>query len=467
MGFFDRISEGLSRSRDKFKEQINVLLDRGPDLDEDFWDGLEEALILSDIGGSASCDIVENLRDQAKRKALPDAYAVLDMLYEQVANTFTPAEKDIFDDDSALVLFVGINGTGKTTTVGKIAKKETDAGRTVILGSADTFRAAAIEQLEVWAQRAQVEMVTRERGSDPASVCYDTIERAEAIGADLVLIDTAGRLHTSSDLMRELEKVVNVVRKRSSYPVYTVLVIDATTGQNGLHQAREFNKSLDLDGLIITKLDGTAKGGIALAVSHELELPIFKIGVGEGIDDLRPFDAMDFAKALLGDFDERQEESDEEPEENQDEPNWEPDERQDEPDEETEELDATTSAEPDERQEPIIPAVETEAGELEPDQQELDQQESVQQEPELEDLNENDGYQVPVADDTHEAELTETLEQPDTIELDTSDEGDKCQNEFDEEIDGEEPAEEADVAPEIEEEEEAPKKRSWFSRLFE
>lgn len=467
MGFFDRVSEGLSRSRNKFKEQINVLLDRGPDLDEDFWDGLEETLILSDIGGSASCDIVENLRDQATRKALPDAYAVLDMLYEQVANTFTPAEKDIFDDDSALVLFVGINGTGKTTTVGKIAKKETDAGRTVILGSADTFRAAAIEQLEVWAQRAQVEMVTRERGSDPASVCYDTIERAEAIGADLVLIDTAGRLHTSSDLMRELEKVVNVVRKRSSYPVYTVLVIDATTGQNGLHQAREFNKSLDLDGLIITKLDGTAKGGIALAVSHELELPIFKIGVGEGIDDLRPFDAMDFAKALLGDFDERQEESDEEPEENQDEPNWEPDERQDEPDEETEELDATTSAEPDVCQEPIIPAVEAEAGELEPDQHELDQQESVQQEPELEDLNENDGCQVPVADDTHEAELTETLEQPDTIELDTSDEGDKCQNEFDEEIDGEEPAEEADVAPEIEEEEEAPKKRSWFSRLFE
>lgn len=483
MGFFDRISEGLSRSRDKFKEQINVLLDRGPDLDEDFWDGLEETLILSDIGGSASCDIVENLREQATRKALPDAYAVLDLLYEQVANTFTPAEKDIFDDDSALVLFVGINGTGKTTTVGKIAKKETDAGRTIILGSADTFRAAAIEQLEVWAQRAQVEMVTRERGSDPASVCYDTIERAEAIGADLVLIDTAGRLHTSSDLMRELEKVVNVVRKRSGYPVYTVLVIDATTGQNGLHQAREFNKSLDLDGLIITKLDGTAKGGIALAVSHELELPIFKIGVGEGIDDLRPFDAMDFAKALLGDFDERQEESDEEPEENRDEIDEETEEnqgeldveldgRQDEPDEETEELHAPTSVEPNEYLKPFIPAVEEEAEELEPDQQDFNQQESNQQEPdqqepELEDLNEGDRYQVPDADDTHEAELPETSEQPETTELDTPDEGDVYQDEFDEETDGEESAEEADVTPEIEEEEEKPKKRSWFSRLFE
>lgn len=300
MGFFDRISEGLSRSRDKFKEQMNILLDRGPDLDEDFWDGLEETLILSDVGAPAAADIVENLRDQATRKALPDAYAVLDLLNDQIASTFTPGGEEIFDGEDALVLFVGINGTGKTTTVGKIAKEATDAGRKVILGSADTFRAAAIEQLEVWAQRAQVEMVTRERGADPASVCYDTIERAEEAGADLVLIDTAGRLHTSSDLMRELEKVVNVVRKRSKMPVFTVLVIDATTGQNGLQQAREFNKALNLDALIITKLDGTAKGGIALAISHELELPVVKIGVGEGLEDLKDFDPHAFAEALVG-----------------------------------------------------------------------------------------------------------------------------------------------------------------------
>ena len=290
MAFFERISKGLSRSRNKFKEQMNVLLDRGPKLDEDFWELLEETLILSDVGAYAADSIVENLRDQAARQALPDAYAVLDLLNDQIATT--------------------INGTGKTTTVGKIAKEYSDAGRAVILGSADTFRAAAIEQLEVWAERAGVEMVTRERGSDPASVCYDTIERAEQTGANLVLIDTAGRLHTSADLMRELEKVVNVVRKRSQMPVYTILVIDATTGQNGLQQAREFNKALDLDGLIVTKLDGTAKGGIALAVSHELELPIYKIGVGEGIEDLRDFDAHDFASALIGDFDERYDDED-------------------------------------------------------------------------------------------------------------------------------------------------------------
>ena len=306
MGFFDRISEGLARSRDKFKEQMNVLLDRGPDLDDEFWDGLEETLILSDVGAPAASSIVENLRDQATRKALPDAYAVLDMLNEQIASTFTEGGEEVFGGDPALVLFVGINGTGKTTTVGKLAKGASDAGRNVILGSADTFRAAAIEQLEVWARRADVEVVERERGSDPASVCYATIERAEETGADLVLIDTAGRLHTSADLMRELEKVVNVVRKRSQLPVYTVLVIDATTGQNGLLQAREFNNALSLDGIVVTKLDGTAKGGIALAVSHELELPVLKIGVGEGMGDLKDFDAHDFARALIGDFDERE-----------------------------------------------------------------------------------------------------------------------------------------------------------------
>lgn len=305
MGFFDRISQGLARSRERFTEQMNVLLDRGPNLDDDFWDGLEETLILADIGGPAAFDIVEGLRDTATRKALPDAYAVLDLLNERMASSFAEGGEEIFGGEPAVVLFVGINGAGKTTTVGKLAKEATDAGRTVLLGSADTFRAAAIEQLEEWARRANVEICTRERGSDPASVCYDTLERAESKGADLVLIDTAGRLHTSADLMRELEKVVNVVRKRSSLPVYTVLVIDATTGQNGMQQAKEFDRALKLDGVIVTKLDGTAKGGIALAVSHELDLPIIKIGVGEGLDDLKDFDAHEFARAFVGEFDER------------------------------------------------------------------------------------------------------------------------------------------------------------------
>lgn len=301
MGFFDRISSGLHRSRDKFKEQMNILLDRGPDVDEEFWETLEEALILSDFGAAAADAIVEELRDEATRKALPDAYAVLDLLAEKIADQFIETDGSIFDDE-AVVLFVGVNGSGKTTTVGKIAAEAHSNDRKVLLGSADTFRAAAIEQLEEWARRADVEIVSRERGSDPASVCYETLERAGQTGADLVLIDTAGRLHTSDDLMRELTKVVEVVRRRSELPVYTVLVIDATTGQNGLQQAREFNKALDLDGIIVTKLDGTAKGGISVAIAHELELPLYKIGVGEGIEDLQDFDALDFANALIGEL---------------------------------------------------------------------------------------------------------------------------------------------------------------------
>lgn len=299
MGFFDKINEGLHRSRDKFKEQMNILLDRGPDVDEEFWEELEETLILADIGASAADSIIEELRDQAKRKALPDAFAVFDMLTDQMASTFTPPETDVFEESPSLVMFVGINGSGKTTTAGKLAAAYKEKGRNVLLCGADTFRAAAIEQLQVWAQRSGVQIVSRDRGSDPASVCFEAIEVAEKNGSNLVIIDTAGRLHTSDDLMRELQKVVNVVRKRASIPVYTVLVIDATTGQNGLQQAREFNKALDLDGVIVTKLDGTAKGGIVFAIKRELGLPVKFIGVGEGVNDLKPFVPEEFAEALL------------------------------------------------------------------------------------------------------------------------------------------------------------------------
>jgi fused signal recognition particle receptor len=295
-----RTKIGMQSSRRTFRERMNVLMHRGAKLDDEFWDGLEEILITSDIGARTSMGIVENLRESAQRQALPDGDAVTELLIDQIAEAFPEPEHDLFGELPSLVLFVGINGSGKTTTVGKLAYQSHEEGHHVLLGSADTFRAAAIEQLEVWAQRADVEIVERKRGSDPASVCYDTIERAEEVGADEVLIDTAGRLHTSDDLMRELQKVVNVVRKRANMPVSTVLVIDATTGQNGLQQAREFDKALDLDGLIVTKLDGTAKGGIAVAIASELNLPIYKIGVGEGLEDLQDFDAHAFAESLVG-----------------------------------------------------------------------------------------------------------------------------------------------------------------------
>ena len=298
MAFKDKID----RSRAKFNERMNVLFRRGPKLDEDFWDDLEETLILSDLGAQATMEVIDRLRDQATRRALPEAYAVLDLLADEISGLFAEPDPDPFRMNPACVLFVGINGAGKTTTVGKLANQASLGGRKVLIGSADTFRAAAIEQLDIWGERSGVEVVKRERGSDPASVCYDVVERAEQLGSDLVLIDTSGRLHTSDELMRELQKVVNVTRKRADVDVKTVLVIDATTGQNGLQQAREFDKALDLDGVIMTKLDGTAKGGIAVAVSHELGLPILRVGVGEGIEDQQPFEPREYAEALFGEM---------------------------------------------------------------------------------------------------------------------------------------------------------------------
>ena len=299
MGWFQRLSEGLSKTRKKITGELNVLFEVGPQVGDDFWDDLEATLIMADIGAGAAEQVTERLRERSQREDLTGVREVNDALVDLLADAFTPCERDPFEESPSCVLFVGVNGAGKTTTVGKIASEAKAAGRRPIIGSADTFRAAAIEQLDVWGSRAHVQVVKRERGADPASVCYDTLDAAEAQGADLVLIDTAGRLHTSADLMRELGKVVQVTRKRAHMPVHVVLVIDSTTGQNGLSQAQEFNQALGIDGVIMTKLDGTAKGGIALAVSHDLGLPILRVGVGESIEDLRPFDAREFARALI------------------------------------------------------------------------------------------------------------------------------------------------------------------------
>ncbi len=297
--WYRRLTEGLSKSREQLGGQLNVLLRRGPNLDEEFWADLEDTLVSSDMGVTATTEIVAGLRDSAARRALPDAAAVLDELVAQIASEFPPGGADALDEYPVTVLVVGVNGTGKTTTVGKLAKQASDAGRKVLLGSADTYRAAAAEQLDIWAERAGVPVVRRERGADPAAVAFDTVAKAEADGVDVALIDTAGRLHTSPDLMRELQKVEKVTQSRSKIPVLTLLVMDATTGQNGLVQAREFDSALHVDAIALTKLDGTAKGGIAVAIARDLGIPIARIGVGEGIDDLRPFVPHEFAAALV------------------------------------------------------------------------------------------------------------------------------------------------------------------------
>ena len=296
MGFKDRLKRGLTKSR----EALNEVFYMGGEVDEDFWEDLEDTLVMADMGGEVAMKVADDLRERAARENLKTEPQLKKALSERLCQVFPQVETDPFTSTPSCVLFVGINGAGKTTTVGKIADVARGQHKNVLIGGADTFRAAAIEQLMVWGERSGVEVITKERGSDPASVCFEVVETAESRDADLVLIDTAGRLHTSQELMRELQKVVNVTRKRSHVPVSVVLVIDATTGQNGLSQAKEFNDALDIDGLIITKLDGTAKGGIAVAIANQLKLPIYRIGVGEGIEDLQEFVAKDFCDALVG-----------------------------------------------------------------------------------------------------------------------------------------------------------------------
>jgi len=292
-GLFARLRDSLGKSRRALAQQLSAIgFDAG---DEEAWERLEEALIASDVGVRATAELVRRLEARRDLGDLNEALA------EEIAALFRdPATLDLQARPS-VILVVGVNGTGKTTTIGKLAHKLRGHGRSVILAAADTFRAAAEEQLEIWAQRARADFVGSERGGDPAAVAFDAIEAAKARGRDVVIVDTAGRLHTQRNLMEELRKISRVIAQRlPGAPHETLLVIDATTGQNGLVQARLFGDAVDVTGVALTKLDGSAKGGIVVAIAHELALPVKLIGVGERLDDLRPFDPADFARALVG-----------------------------------------------------------------------------------------------------------------------------------------------------------------------
>jgi fused signal recognition particle receptor len=287
-GFLGRLRDSLGKSRRALTEQIQVAA--FDPADDASWERLEEALIYGDVGVRATAELIRRLEARQELGDLNGALA------EEIATLLgEPPTLDVGHDPS-VVLVVGVNGTGKTTTIGKLANKLREHGRSVTLGAADTFRAAAEEQLEIWAQRAGATFVGGERGADPAAVAYD------AVGADsdVVIVDTAGRLHTQTNLMDELAKVRRVIeRRREGAPHEVLLVVDATTGQNGLQQARLFNDAVGVTGVALTKLDGSAKGGIAVAIAYELGLPVKLVGVGEGLDDLRPFDPQDFARALV------------------------------------------------------------------------------------------------------------------------------------------------------------------------
>jgi fused signal recognition particle receptor len=293
-GRFARLRDSLSKSRRALTEQIAVAaFDPGDNL---AWERLEEALIQADVGVRATAELVQRLEARGELGDLNGALA------EEVASLLgDPPTLDV-KHQPAVILVVGVNGTGKTTTIGKLASKLAEHGHSVVVAAADTFRAAAEEQLEIWAERAGADFVGSERGGDPAAVAFDAIEAAQARGRDVVIVDTAGRLHTQTNLMEELAKVRRVIAgKLDGAPHETLLVVDATTGQNGVQQAKLFGETAGVTGVVLTKLDGSAKGGVAIPIAYELGLPVKLIGVGEQLDDLRPFDARDFARALVAD----------------------------------------------------------------------------------------------------------------------------------------------------------------------
>ena len=301
MGFFDRLKSGLTKTRDNFVSGIDSLFSGFSEIDDDFYEELEEILIMADIGVNTTDRIIEDLKEKVKEQKIKEVSVCRELLMDTIKQQMQVDETAYeFEHKTSVVLMIGVNGVGKTTSVGKLAGQLKAQGKKVILAAADTFRAAAIEQLTEWSNRAGVEIIAGQEGGDPASVVFDAVNAAKARKADVLICDTAGRLHNKKNLMEELKKINRVIDRE--YPEAfreTLVVLDATTGQNALAQAKEFNEVADITGVILTKMDGTAKGGIAVAIQAELGIPVKYIGVGETIDDLQKFDADEFVNALF------------------------------------------------------------------------------------------------------------------------------------------------------------------------
>lgn len=299
-GLFAKLKNGLKKTKDGLVSKIELLINSFTKIDEDFFDELEETLILSDIGAETSMDICEKLRAEVKRTGATDPAVIKELLRGIIAQMLTGDNDLRLDTKPSVIMVIGVNGAGKTTTIGKLAANLKRSGKRVIVAAADTFRAAAIDQLNVWTDRAGVDIIKHSEGSDPAAVIFDAISAAKARGADVVLCDTAGRLHNKKNLMEELKKIARVIsRELPEASVETLLVLDATTGQNAVNQARLFSESAEISGIVLTKLDGTAKGGIIIAIKNELGIPVKLVGVGEKIDDLQPFVPEDYVRALF------------------------------------------------------------------------------------------------------------------------------------------------------------------------
>jgi fused signal recognition particle receptor len=302
LGFFDKIKQGLKKTKDSMVKHVETLVNSFTKIDEEFFEELEETLIMSDVGVATSVKICDLLRAKVKETGETDPTAIKGMIKEIVSGMLEGGEELNIGTKPSIILVIGVNGVGKTTTIGKMAAHLKSQGKKVILGAADTFRAAAIEQLEIWSGRAGVEMIKHKEGADPAAVVYDTIQAGKARDCDVIICDTAGRLHNKKNLMDELSKISRVIeREMEGCEKEILLVLDATTGQNAVNQAKQFQEAAGITGIVLTKLDGTAKGGIVIAIKDELGLPVKYIGVGEQIDDLQPFDPKAFADALFDD----------------------------------------------------------------------------------------------------------------------------------------------------------------------
>lgn len=301
MGFLDKLKSGLTKTKNSFDEKINNIFSVFRKVDEDLLEELEEALIMSDIGIETATDIISNLRARIKKEKIEDAEKVKEALRDEMKNIFDEVDKSLkLETKPSVILIVGVNGVGKTTSIGKIANRLKKDGKKIVIAAADTFRAAAVEQLEIWANRANCEIVKKEEGIDPASVVFDAIRKTKESNADVLICDTAGRLHNKQYLMDELSKIQKVIDKElpnSSKEV--LLVLDATTGQNAISQVKAFKETTDLTGIVLTKLDGTAKGGVTLGIVNENKIPVKFIGVGEQIDDMEIFNSEDFVKAII------------------------------------------------------------------------------------------------------------------------------------------------------------------------
>lgn len=300
-GFFEKLKNGLTKTRDNFTEKVSEILNLAVTIDEDLYEELEEILVTADIGVGTSMEIIESLRKKIKEKKIKDPAEVKPCLKEVITEMLTVENKaEMLSNEKNVILVIGVNGVGKTTSIGKISAKLRNNGKKVLVAAGDTFRAGAIEQLEIWAKRANVDIVKHQEGSDPAAVVYDAVQAAKARKVDVLICDTAGRLHNKKNLMDELGKINRIVdREFSEANKICLLVIDATTGQNGLNQAKQFKEICPIDGIVLTKLDGTAKGGIIIAIERELKIPVRFVGVGESVEDLQEFDAKSFVEALF------------------------------------------------------------------------------------------------------------------------------------------------------------------------